>query len=260
MDEIASQLIVKIQAGIARISLNRPPANSYYYDYLKYILKMIEEINQHKSIKAVLINSTSDKFFCGGADIKIFSANNTARNAQMVEAAREVTVAITGSDKIFVAAIKGHVLGGGLEIAMACDIRLASEGNYLVGLPEVKHGLMPGNGGVPRLIDLIGAGKAMEMLITGESISPLQAYDFGLFNQLYPSDEFDKKVETYLDNLAKGAEQAMSAIKKYVQRYRGMDIQQSLDFETECVKTLYDTPDAIEGFRAFVEKRDPKFK
>lgn len=260
MDDIASQLIVKIQAGKACISLNRPPANSYYYDYLKHILKTIEEINQHKSIKVVLIDSTSDKFFCGGADIKIFSTNNTGQNAQMVEAAREVTSAIAGSDKIFVAAISGHVLGGGLEIAMACDIRLASEGDYLVGLPEVKHGLMPGNGGVPRLIDLIGAGRAMEMLITGKSISPLQAYDFGLFNQLYPSDEFDKKVGAYLDNLAEGPGQAMSAIKKYVQQYRGMDMQQTQDFETECVKTLYNTPDAVEGFKAFVEKRAPKFK
>ena len=260
MEDISNQLLINKGKGKAIISLSRPPANSYYLEYLQLMTSTIREIDQDKSIKVVMINSASDKLFCAGADIKIFGANSAEENDRMVLAAREVAEAITNSKKIFVAAIAGHCLGGGLELAMACDIRLASEGNYLIGLPEVRLGLMPGNGGTPRLIDLIGASRAMELLVTGDSINPKQAYEFGLFNQLYSRDEFKEKVDQYINKLAAGPGKAMYAIKLYVQKHKGMNLQQSLDFETQTVKSLYGTPDAIEGFKAFVDKRDPEFK
>lgn len=260
MSDVSTFLIVKKESSVATISLNRPPANSYYYDFLKLISKTINNLSADTTIKVILINSTSEKFFCAGADIKIFSTNTTAQNTEMVKAARELTNAIVSSSKIVLAAISGHVLGGGLEMIMACDIRLASKGNYLVGLPEVKLGLMPGNGGTPRLIDLIGASRAMDLLVTGNNISPQKAYDYGLFNQLYDQESFEKEVKDYVNNLAKGAGEAMSAIKKYVQQHKGLKLQESLDLETELVNTLYDTPDAKEGFTAFVEKRTPNYK
>ena len=260
MDQLDTQLIVQKDKAVATITLNRPPVNSYFLDYLQLISSSIKEIDQDEAIKVVLIDSSSEKFFCAGADIKIFSANTAEENAKMVVAAREVAAAITESTKIFIAAISGHCLGGGLEIAMACDIRLAAEGDYLIGLPEVKLGLMPGNGGTPRLIDLIGASRAMEMFVTGESINPQQAFQYGLFNHLYSKEQFKEKVDDYVKKLAKGPGQAMAAIKQYVHKHKGLNLQQSLDLETEIVNTLYNTPDAIEGFKAFVEKRDPKFK
>lgn len=259
MQELSDTILVSKQKNIAVISLNRQPANSYYRDFLKQLSGIITELNSDEKIKVVVLNSTSEKFFCAGADIKIFSSNTLEQNHEMVLAAREVCAAITSSDKIFIAAIRGHVLGGGLEIAMACDIRLASEENYLIGLPEVKLGLMPGNGGTVRMIDLIGASRAMELLVTGNSIDPKTAFSYGLFNQLYKAVEFVEKVEIYSDNLACGAGEAMSAIKKYVQKQKGMNLQQSLDYEAECVKKLYDTHDAKEGFLAFIEKRNPNF-
>lgn len=255
-----SEIIVSKAGNTATISLNRQPANSYYLGFLKQLSKAITDLNGDDSIKVILLNSTSEKFFCAGADIKIYASNTLEQNKAMVLAAREVTKTITSSDKIFVAAINGHCLGGGLELAMACDIRLAAEGNYLVGLPEVKLGLMPGNGGTPRLINLIGESKAIELLITGDNIDPQQAYNFSLFNQLYSSHEFEKKVSDYVSKLANGAGEAMAAIKRFVQKHKGMNAQQALDFETECVNNLYDTPDAKEGFQAFVEKREQKFK
>lgn len=260
MNNISTHLIVKKEHRVVTISLNRPPANSYYYDFLKLISKTIDELSIDATIKVILINSTSEKFFCAGADIKIFSNNTTEQNAEMVKAAQEVTDSIVSSSKIVLTAISGHVLGGGLEMIMACDIRLASKGSYLVGLPEVKLGLMPGNGGAPRLIDLIGASRAMELLVTGNNISPQKAYEYGLFNQLYDKETFETEVENYVNNLAKGAGEAMAAIKKYVQKHKGLKLQESLDLETKLVNTLYDTPDAKEGFTAFVEKRTPNYK
>ncbi len=259
MTDINSQLMVSTSSGVTVISLNRPPANSYYYDYLKLLSSAITTAAEDDDCRVILINSSSEKFFCAGADIKIFASNTQEQNAAMVIAAREVAEAITNSAKIVVAEVKGHVLGGGLELIMACDIRLAAEGDYLIGLPEVKLGLMPGNGGTPRLIDLIGAGRAMELLITGNSISPEKAYQFGLFNQLYERDGFDGKVQAYVDELARGPIEAMGAIKKYVQKHKGIGLQESLDLETSSVNALYATPDAKEGFQAFVEKRQAKF-
>ncbi|WP_298503363.1 enoyl-CoA hydratase-related protein [uncultured Maribacter sp.] len=259
MDDITSQLLVNKSNAVVTISLNRAPANSYYLDYLKLLSGAIRKASQDKEVKVILLNSTSEKFFCAGADIKIFSTNTSEQNADMVLAAKEVSREITSSDKIVVAAIRGHVLGGGLEMIMACDIRLASEGNYLIGLPEVKLGLMPGNGGTPRLIDLIGVSRAMELLVTGNSISPDKAYQYGLFNHIYTKDAFNKEVNTYVNNLAQGAGKAMSAIKKYVQNHKGLSAEASLQLETEAVNFLYDTADAKEGFLAFVEKRKPKF-
>lgn len=259
MDDITSQLLVSKSKRVVTISLNRGPANSYYYDYLHLLRNAIHEASEDKEVKVILINSTSEKFFCAGADIKIFSNNSPEQNTKMVIAAKEVSNAITSSNKIVVAAVSGHVLGGGLEMIMACDIRLACEGSYLIGLPEVKLGLMPGNGGAPRLIDLIGASRAMELLVTGNSISPDKAYQYGLFNHLYAKDTFNNEVKVYIDNLAQGAGKAMSAIKKYVQNHKGLDLKESLQLETESVHSLYDTADAKEGFLAFVEKRTPKF-
>lgn len=259
MQELSEMILVSKEKNKAVISLNRPPANSYFHVFLKQLSALINELNSDKKIKVVVLNSTSERFFCAGADIKIFSSNTTEQNDKMVLAAREVCEMITESDKIFISAICGHVLGGGLEMAMACDIRLASEGNYLIGLPEVKLGLMPGNGGTPRMIDLIGASRAIELLLTGNNIDPLTAWHYGLFNQLFKAGEFEEKVNDYADNLANGAGLAMATIKRYVQNHKGMNLQQALNYETECAKKLYETHDAKEGFLAFVEKRKPNF-
>lgn len=260
MEELKSQLQVIKDNGKAYVTLNRPPANSYFLEYLLYIEETLLSLEKDKTISVVVINSASEKFFCAGADIKIFSNNSSDQNIEMVKAARKVTKTITSSDKIYIACIQGHILGGGLELAMACDIRLAKEGNYLVGLPEVKLGLMPGNGGTPRLIDLIGASKAMELLVTGDSISPQEAYELGLFNQLFKNDEFTDKVNGFVNRLAKGPKKAMQSIKKYVIQHKGMTANEALQYETTSVNKLYDTHDAIEGFKAFVEKRVPEFE
>ncbi|MBU2950839.1 enoyl-CoA hydratase/isomerase family protein [Tamlana agarivorans] len=260
MSSNPSYLIVKKTLGLVTISLNRPKANSYYKGFLEQISATVNRASADDAVKVILINSTSEKFFCAGADIKIFSQNTTEENAEMVLAARAVSEAISRSPKIVIAAVSGHCLGGGLELIMACDIRLGAEGNYLIGLPEVKLGLMPGNGGTPRMIDLLGASRAMELLVTGNNISPQKAYDFGLFNQLYPANAFEAKVAEYIHELTLGAGEAMAAIKKYVQMHKGMTLQESLDFETDSVHALYDTHDAKEGFLAFVEKRKPNYK
>lgn len=253
-------ILVSIASTVATIRLNRPPANSYYKEYLEYLAEKIEEVNAHDQVKVVVIQSESAKFFCAGADIKIYASNTVGDNKEMVVAARTVTRLIAESSKIYVAAIRGHILGGGLELAMACDIRLASKGSYLIGLPEIKLGLMPGNGGTPRLIQLIGQSRALDLLVTGESIDPQHAYEIGLFQHIYDPDTFEASVAKYVNALSQGPGKAMSAVKSYFKSFEGKDFEELLHLETRSVENLYDTQDAKEGFLAFIEKRNPKFE
>ena len=179
---------------------------------------------------------------------------------EMVGIARKVCELITRSPKIFIAALNGHTLGGGLELAMACDLRLASEGDLLLGLPEINLGLAPGNGGMPRLKHLIGTRRATELLLTGDSIQPKTALEYGLVNHLFQSKTFDKDVEIFAEKLATGPAKAMAKVKYFLNQSMGMNLKEALDLESECVAPLYHTEDAKEGLKAFIEKRKPRFE
>lgn len=246
------------QVGI--ISLNRPPANAYEITLMQQLNKAIDAVNQDDEVNVVIVKSKAQKFFSAGADIKVFGANDTESNKQMVRWARKATSKMTESRKIFIAAINGHALGGGLELAMACDLRFAAKGQYLLGLPEVKLGLMPGNGGTQRLIRLIGANKALELMITGESIDPKRALQIGLINKLLPADKWFEQTEAYAKTLAAGPALAIAAIKRSVYEGNALHLADGLALEEKLVDPLYDSEDAKEGYAAFVEKRPPSFQ
>lgn len=253
-------IVVKKEAKLARVILNRSPANSYFNEFLQALHHTFIHLETDETIKVVVIQSGIDKFFCAGADIKIFAANSVDENKAMVVTARKVARCISESKKIYVAAIQGHMLGGGLELAMACDIRLAAEGSYSIGLPEIKLGQMPGNGGAVRSVQLLGKSRAAELLLTGDSITPEKAFEWGLFNHLYQAATFEDEVDLYTKKLADGPGVAMNAVKRFLHGYEGKSTQELLAFEKECVDQLYDTEDAKEGFLAFTEKRKPCFK
>ena len=245
---------------VGYIRLNKPPANAYEIDFLGRCLEHVKHLDQSDDSKVVVLQSSLPKFFCGGADIKVFGANSTEENKQMVRKAREVTNTIMESSKIFIAAIQGHALGGGLELALACDLRLAAKGEYWMGLPEIKLGLIPGNGGTVRLIRLIGISKATELLLTGEPVKPEEAEHLGLIDHLHDSETFEDAVIRYAEKLAQGPGTAMAQIKKIGRLSMALNIEKALQLEAALVNELYDTPDAQEGFKAYLEKRNPKFK
>ena len=256
---MGKKITVEKKHRVAYLSINKPPANGYEIDLLGLLIEEINKINIDDEVKVVVLKSELEKFFCAGADIKVFGKNTVEQNKEMVSVARTVCDLITKSSKVFIAALNGHTLGGGLELAMACDIRLAATGSYSIGLPEIKLGLMPGNGGTIRLIHLIGAGKALELLISGASIQPEQALQFGLINRLFPKELFINEVEKYAERLASGPAQAMAKVKYFANRCMGMNLNEALQLEAECVNQLYATKDAKEAFQAFIEKRKPNF-
>ncbi|MDX1520904.1 MAG: enoyl-CoA hydratase/isomerase family protein [Anaerolineae bacterium] len=246
--------------AVGFITLNRPPANSYEINFMRDLDAAIEAAGADESVKVIILRSASEKFFSAGADIKAFHENDKAANMAMINFAHETLAKMAAGPKIFIAAINGHALGGGLEMALACDLRFAAEGNYYLGLPEVTLGLLPGNGGTQRLPRLIGPNKALEMMITGERIGPDEALRLGLVNKLFPADQLMAETEAYANRVAAGASLAIGAIKRCT--YDGIDLplDEALALERRQMNPLFDTEDAAEGFAAFAEKRQPEYK
>jgi len=246
--------------AVGSITLDRPPANSYEIGFMTALDAAIEAAAADAAVKVVILKSASEKFFSAGADIKAFLANDTAANMEMIRFAHAALEKMAASSKIFIAAINGHALGGGLEMALACDLRFAAEGKYALGLPEVSLGLLPGNGGTQRLPRLIGANKALEMMITGERIGPEEAHRIGLVNKLFPAESLMAETEAYAQKLAAGASLAVGAIKRCVYDGFEMDLHDALAYERQLTEPLFNSEDAAEGFAAFAERRTAVYK
>ncbi|MBI1881996.1 MAG: enoyl-CoA hydratase/isomerase family protein [Chloroflexi bacterium] len=248
------------EAPLGIITLNRPPANSYDIKFMQDLDTAIEGVATDAEIKAALLVSASEKFFSGGADIKAFLANTPEANVEMVNLAHQALAKIAHIPKIFIAVINGHAMGGGLEMALACDLRFAGEGNFRLGLPESTLGLLPGNGGTQRLSRLIGASRALELMLNGETIGPGKACDLGIVNKVFQNESVLEEAKAYALKLANGPTRALAYIKRCV--YEGMEqsLADGLQLERALVAELFASEDAQEGLAAFVEKRKAEFK
>src|SRR5919206_2974521 len=200
--------------GVALIHLNRPPANSYDRAFLDDLNAAVDEVRWDADLKgAVLVSDLAPRFFSAGADIANFARSTQQQRVMTVLHAHEILLKIEHTPKLFVAAIGGHALGGGLEIALACDFRFAAEGEYRIGLPEVTLGLLPGNGGTQRLQRLIGRTRALELMLTGAPVDPRRALELGAVDKLFPADRLQDEAIDYVAKLAKGPTLAVGNIK-----------------------------------------------
>jgi enoyl-CoA hydratase/carnithine racemase len=240
----------------ATITLDNPPANSYDIDFMRELAEAVEAADQDADARVIVVRSASEKFFSAGADIKRFLANEVDANMDMIRLAHLALQSMARSAKLFVAGIAGHALGGGLEIALACDIRYAVEGRYRLGTPEVTLGLLPGNGGTQRLPRLIGVGPALELLVTGRQLSPVEAHEIGLVSQVFADHAaFDE----HIAKLRMLPPLAIGHIKRAV--YEGVEqpLDDGLALERDLIEGLFNSRDAHEGLTAFSEKRTPEF-
>jgi len=246
--------------AVGYITLDKPPANSYDKAFMDEMGASIDAAAADDAVKVVIVRSASKKFFCAGADIKAFLANDTAGNMAMINQGHAALASIARIPKIFIAQLEGHALGGGLEISLACDLRFGARGTYKLGVPEVTLGLLPRNGGTQRLPRLIGASKALDLMITGRAISPGEAHSLGILNRLFPAAETAEKTREYADKLAAGATAAIGEIK--LTTYEGVELglDDALARERAGIERLFGTADAQEGLGAFAEKRKAEFK
>src|SRR5712691_6322274 len=247
--------------GVALIHLHRPPANSYNRAFLDDLNAAVDEIRWDGDVHgAVLLSDLAPKFFSAGADIGNFKGSTQAERVMTVLHAQEILLKIERTPKVFVAAISGHALGGGLEIALACDLRFAAEGEYRLGLPEVSLGLLPGNGGTQRLSRLIGRTRALDMMITNQQVNSARALELGLVERVFAVDRLLDESVDYVAQLAKGPTLAIGNIKIATRLGADLPMEGALALEREAVWRLFMSEDAAEGLAAFSEKRKPEWK
>ncbi len=245
--------------GIGIIILDNPPANAYTKPMLQELAQAVDEARNDDSVRCVVVNSASDKFFCAGADISVIDGASPVAFADFLIMAHETIEMIEATPKIFIAAIAGHCIGGGLELALACDLRFASAGKYGLGLAEVNLGLSPGMGGTQRLPRLIPRGRALDLMITGAMVSPDEAFELGIVERLMPAESFEDETMAYAAKLAQGPSMAQGYIKLSVNQGLEGSLSQGLALERANQSVLFGSADAGEGVRAFLEKRKAVF-
>jgi enoyl-CoA hydratase/carnithine racemase len=245
---------------VALIHLNRPPANSYNRAFLDQLNAAVDEVRWDPDIQgAVLVSDLAPRFFSAGADVVNFRNSTQAQRVMTVLHAHEILLKIEHTPKVFVAAISGHALGGGLEIALACDLRFAAEGEYRLGLPEVSLGLLPGNGGTQRLTRLIGRTRALDMMLTSTTVQPAQALELGIVDRLFAAERVQDEAVEYVAKLAQGPTLAIGNVKVATRIGADLPLEGALALEREAVWRLFMSEDAAEGLAAFGEKRAPKW-
>lgn len=242
----------------AIITINRPPANALSFELIREIGNLLDQIEQDSEVRAVLIHGEG-RFFSAGADIKEFTEiDNGEEFSRLAENGQDVFEKVENFPKPIIAAIHGAALGGGLELAMACHIRLVSE-NAKLGLPELQLGLIPGFAGTQRLPRLVGTAKAAEMLFTSDPLSGHDAVKWGLANQVFPEEQLLENAKEMVQKIAAKSPIALKATIELLQFSKTPHFYEGVRQEAKKFGVVFDSEDGKEGITAFLEKRKPRF-
>src|SRR5947208_3251817 len=249
------------QGGVGIMVLDRPPANSYDYAFLRSFASAVDDVRADEDIHAVVITSASEKFFSAGADVSAFASGTTRSRLMTAIMAHEAFRKMENTPLVFIAVIAGHCLGGGFELALACDLRFAAEGSYQIGLPETNLGLFPGSGGTQRLPRLVGLSKGLELILDATTMAPAEAKEAGLVDRLFPDAAACREgAIAYATKIAAGPSVALGHAKLAVTQGFGAPLDLGLAIEREAISRVFVSKDANEGIKAFGEKRKAEFK
>ncbi len=250
----------RVDDDVGYVEIGKPKANTYDLAMMRELDEAFEEFRFDEHAGVIVLTSALPGFFSAGADIDMLRTSAPDFKAMFCLHCQETLNRFATTPKVVLAAINGHCVGGGLEIALACDLRLMAKDSGKIGLPEVTLGVLPGTGGTQRLPRLVGASRALDMMITGKLLSPEEALAIGLVNYVYPKETFAQDVQAYASALAHGPIRAISLIKRSVVEGVEQPLTSGLALERELQNRLFITEDAKEGLAAFAEKRKPAFK
>jgi len=243
----------------ALITIQNPPANTWTEDSLNDLRTMLAELEADRDIYALVLSGDGPKFFSAGADLKTFADGDKARARSMIAAFGRAFEAMAQFRGVTIAAINGYAMGGGLEAALSCDIRIAEE-HAVMALPEASVGLLPGGLGTQHLPWLVGEGWAKRMILCGERVDAATALRIGLVEEVVPSGEARQKALALAEQVAKQSPTSVTACKRLIQTARKQPMWSALPLERELFVDLFDTADQKEGVNAFLEKRKPVWK
>ncbi len=248
--------------NIAVFSLNDPPANTYTHEMMRELDECILRARFDTEVQAIVIRGAGEKFFCAGANIKMLNEADPTWKYFFCLHANETLSRLEQTPKIVIAALNGHCVGGGLEIAMAADIRIARKDAGKIGLPEVNLGVLPGTGGTQRLARLVGRSRAIELMVTGRTFSFEEAESLGIVNSVLPVDDWWNNVLKYAQQFCTPGKASMAVghIKRSVVSGMEMSFESGMTLERELQNLLFKSSDAKEGLAAYVEKRTAAFK
>jgi enoyl-CoA hydratase/carnithine racemase len=253
------------RGGVATLTLSDPPVNAYTHEMMRELDEAILEARFDNDVQAIVITGHGEKFFCAGANIGMLREVDPTFKYYFCLHANETLLRLEHTPKLVIAAINGHCVGGGFEIALACDLRIARRDAGKIGLPEVALGVLPGTGGTQRLTRLVGKARAIELMVEGETVSFERGRELGLVHRLIDAasaTDFRAEVEDYARRFTAPHRSplAIGRIKRAVQSGAEMALEQGLALERELQAELFASEDAAEGLAAYGEKRHPVFK
>ena len=253
-------IIYEKSEGVATITLNRPEAlNAFSKEVVEEILRALEDVKSDENVRVVVVTGAGEKAFSAGADIKAMAGMTALKARDLSRMGENLCLALENLEKPVVAAINGYALGGGLEVAMACDLRIASE-NARMGQTEVNIGLIPGWGGTQRLTRLVGMTKAKELVFTGKMFDARTAEQLGIVNIVTPADKFRETVRQFALELTSKPPVALKVAKALINKGANISLDSALALEREGFGVVASSEDLKEGVSAFTEKRKPVFK
>jgi enoyl-CoA hydratase/carnithine racemase len=248
--------------GLAIIQMDDAPANTYTYEMMQQLDTAILRARMDENVHVIVLRGSGEKFFSAGASIPMLTKADPTFKYYFCLHANETLSRLEQTPKLVIAALNGHTVGGGLEIAMACDIRIAKKEGGKIGLPEVNLGVLPGTGGTQRISRIIGRARAIELMATGRTFSFEEALEFGLIHYIYERESFWDDVVAYARQFCppNKASRAVGRIKRAVVTGSEVGFGEALGIERELQQLLFTSEDAKEGLKAYVEKRQPEFK
>jgi len=255
MIEEKEYILYEKSGKVATIILNRPKSlNALNTALLTELRDALADAEADAEVHAIVITGAGDKAFCAGADISELLEKSPTEASEWSRWVQGIISHLEKLKKPVIARINGFCLGGGLELAMACDFRIASE-NAIFGQPEINLAIIPGGGGTQRLPRLIGKTKAMELLMTGAQIDAEEAYRVALVNTVVSADELDRAVDELIKKLLAKSSATLGILKDAVNRGLEMDLERALEYESDCFESVLKTEDARRGLKAFLEKQ-----
>jgi len=259
MTIVANTVSCAVEHGVALLTLNHPPVNALTPDLLADLGAAFDHLAKDERVKVVMLTGTG-RFFVAGADIRVLAAISSAQEGlEMALRGQALLNSIECFEKPVLAAINGACLGGGLELALCCHIRLAADSARL-GQPEINLGIIPGFGGTQRLSRLVGASKALELILTGDPISALDAKALGIVAQVLPADDLLRQAQGIARKIATKGQLAVRAAMRAVREGKDLPLAKALEHEATLFARLCDSEDKREGVMAFLQKRQPQFK